>query len=56
MPLAAIPAVAGFVGYSLVGAGAFGFSVRVPILQGLTSMLVGYVLTLVVVYLLGMLA
>ena len=29
--LAAIPAIASFIGLSLIGAGGFGFSVRVPI-------------------------
>ncbi|MBL8364659.1 MAG: hypothetical protein JNN14_05190, partial [Comamonas sp.] len=38
--LAAIPAVAGFIGYSLIGVGAFGISVRVPVVQGLVSMVV----------------
>jgi len=54
--LAAIPAVAGFIGYSLVGVGAFGISVRVPVVQGLVSMVVGYVLSLAMVYVLALIA
>ncbi|OGB18027.1 MAG: hypothetical protein A2W72_10930 [Burkholderiales bacterium RIFCSPLOWO2_12_67_14] len=52
--LAAIPAVAGFIGMSLVGAGAMGMSFRVPILAGLGNMVVGYVLSLVMIYVLAM--
>lgn len=48
--LAAIPAVAGFIGQSLVGVGAFGITVRVPIVQGLVGMVVGYALTLALMY------
>lgn len=54
--LAAIPALAGFIGYSLVGMGGFGFTVRVPIVQGLVSMVVGYVLSLAMVYVMALLA
>lgn len=54
--LAAIPAVAGFIGYSLVGVGAFGFSVRVPIVQGLVGMVVGYVLSLAMVFVMALVA
>lgn len=54
--LAAIPAVAGFIGQSLVGIGAFGFSVRIPIIQGLVSMVVGYALSLAMVYVLALIA
>lgn len=52
--LAAIPAVAGFIGMSLVGAGAMGMSFRVPIVAGLGNMVVGYVLSLVMIYVLAM--
>src|SRR5690606_29891817 len=48
--LAAIPAVLGFVKGSLIGYSAFGISVRTPIGAGITSMIVGYVLSLVLVY------
>lgn len=54
--LAGIPAVAGFIGQSLIGFGAFGFSVRVPIVQGLVGMVVGYVLLLAMVYVLALVA
>lgn len=54
--LAAIPAVAGFIGYSLVGVGAFGFSVRVPIVQGLVGMVVSYVLSLAMVFVMALVA
>ena len=52
--LAAIPAIAAFVGLSLVGAGGFGFSVRVPILTGLVQMIVSFVLSLVMVFVLAL--
>ena len=54
--LAAIPAVAGFIGYSLIGVGAFGLSGRVPVVHGLVSMVVGYVLSLAMVYVLALIA
>ncbi|HUP10098.1 MAG TPA: Yip1 family protein [Caldimonas sp.] len=53
-PLAAIPAVARFIGFSLIGIGGFGVSLRVPILTGLVNLVVGYVLSLVVVYVLAL--
>jgi hypothetical protein len=52
--LAAIPAIAGFIGLSIIGAGAFGISVRVPLLSGLGHMVVSYVLSLVAVFLLAL--
>ena len=52
--LAAIPAVATFIGLSLIGAGAFGVSFRVPIVSGLVHAVVGYLLSLAVVYLLAL--
>ncbi len=54
--LAAIPAVAGFIGQSLVGVGGFGVTVRVPIVQGLVGMAVGYALSLALVYGLALVA
>ncbi len=54
--LALVPAVAGFIGMSLIGFGGFGFSMRVPIVSGLVSMMVGYVLSLVAVFVLGLIA
>jgi len=53
--LAAVPAVAGFIGMSVVGVGAFGISYRVPILSGLAHAVVGYALSLVMCYLLSLL-
>ena len=52
--LAAIPAIASFVGLTLIGVGAFGVSYRVPILTGLVQMCVGYVLSLVMVFVLAL--
>ena len=50
MLLALVPAVAGFIGTSLIGFGMMGVSVRVPLLAGIVGMVVGYVLTLVMVF------
>ncbi len=52
--LAAIPAIAGFIGLSLVGIGGFGMSMRVPIVSGLVQMVVSFGLSLVMVYLLAL--
>ncbi|QNK69323.1 Yip1 family protein [Variovorax sp. PAMC26660] len=54
MILALIPAVASFIGLSLIGIGAFGVSFRVPIVAGLANMVVGYVLSLVMVFVLAL--
>lgn len=54
--MALVPAVAGFIGMSLLGIGGFGFSMRVPIVSGLISMVVGFVLSLVAVFVLGLIA
>lgn len=51
--LAAIPAVAGFIGGSLIGYGMFGVSVRVPILSGLAIAIVGYVMSFIGVIIVG---
>lgn len=51
--LAAIPALAGFIGTSLIGTSVFGVTVRVPLLTGLTQMLVSYVFSLVSIGLLA---
>ncbi|MCK9379494.1 MAG: YIP1 family protein [Sulfuritalea sp.] len=56
MILAAIQAVAGFVGMSVFGASAFGVSVRVPIMTGLVQMVLGYGLALAMVYVMGLIA
>ena len=52
-PLACIPVVAGFIGLSLVGISGM-ISFRVPIVAGLVNMVVGYVLTLAMVYVLSL--
>jgi hypothetical protein len=52
--LAAIPAVAAFIGLSLVGVGGFGTSFRVPIGAGLANMVVSFVLSLLAVFVLAL--
>jgi hypothetical protein len=52
--LAAIPAVAAFIGLSLVGVGGFGTSFRVPIAAGLANMVVSFVLSLLAVFVLAL--
>jgi hypothetical protein len=55
MILALIPAVAGFIGQSIVGVSMFGGGgFRVPVFSGLAHAVVYYVLTLVGVYLLAL--
>lgn len=54
MLLAAIPAVAGFIGGSIIGYGAFGVSFRVPIVQGIAGMVISYALALGGVYVLAL--
>ena len=48
--LAAVPAVCQFIKGSFIGYGAFGISYRTPIGAGITGMIVGYALTLALVY------
>ncbi|WP_332776101.1 Yip1 family protein [Polaromonas sp.] len=52
--LAAVPAVAAFIGLSLIGVGAFGVHVRVPFVPGLVNMVVSYALSLVMVFVLAL--
>lgn len=52
--LAAIPAIAGFIGLSVVGIGALGVNYRVPVVWGLVNMVVGFVLTLVMVFVMAL--
>lgn len=54
--LAAVPAIAGFIGFSVIGMDMFGVSYRVPIGAGLVNMVVGYVLSLVMIYVLALIA
>ena len=51
---AAIPAIAGFIGWTLVGAGMFGVTVKLPIMTALVRMVVGYLLSLVMVWVLAL--
>jgi hypothetical protein len=48
--IALVPAVAGFIGMSLVGMGGFGYAFRVPLVAGLVNMVVGYVVSLIAVF------
>lgn len=48
--LALIPAVASFIGWSVLGFGSFGDVVRLPVLSGLALMASQYVLTLVMIF------
>jgi len=52
--LAAIPALCGFVHNSIIGGGFLGFSYRVPIVSGLFHMVINYVLSLVLVFVLAL--
>src|SRR6516164_6942213 len=52
--MAAIPAVCGFVGMSLVGVGMFGIVYRVPIGGGLVAMVTGYLLSLIAAYVMAL--
>ena len=52
--LAAIPAICAFIGWTLVGGGAFGVTYRLPIATGLVQMIVGYLLSLAIVYVLAL--
>ena len=54
MILAAIPAVAAFIGLTLIGVGGFGVSYRVPILAGVVQMIVSYLLSLAMVFVLAL--
>jgi hypothetical protein len=51
MILAAIPAIAAFIGLSLVGGSVLGISYRVPITAGIAHLVVSYALSLASVYL-----
>ena len=55
--LAAIPAICGFIGTSLIGISLPGLgTVRVPIVTGLVGAVVGYLLTFAMVYIVALLA
>lgn len=53
MPLAAIPAVASFIGYCIVGSGPFGATVRMPLGAGVSYAVLSYVLNLAFVFVLA---
>ncbi|HJU38071.1 MAG TPA: Yip1 family protein, partial [Tahibacter sp.] len=53
--LAAIPAVFGFVKATLIGYGAFGITIRVGLFDGLAQMILTYLLSLGIVWLVGLL-
>lgn len=52
--LAAIPAIATLIGMSLIGFGMMGVSVRVPFTSGLANAILGYALTLGMIYVLAL--
>jgi len=52
--LAAIPAIAGFIGFSIVGLGGIFSTYRIPIPSGIAHMVLGYLSSLVTVYLLAL--
>ncbi|HUP29645.1 MAG TPA: Yip1 family protein [Usitatibacter sp.] len=54
MILAAIPAVAAFIGFSVLGMGGLGTSYRMPMGAGVAHMVVSYVLSLGMVYVLAL--
>ena len=54
--LAAIPAVATFIGFSVFGISMLGATIRVPILSGLVNLVVGFLLSLAMVYVLALIA
>ena len=56
MILALIPAIAAFIGMSLIGFNVLGVSIRVPLITGLVNMVVSYVLSLAMVYVLALVA
>ncbi len=54
MILAAIPAVAAFIGMTLFGIGGFGITMRIPVTAALGNMIIGYVMSLVMVFVLAL--
>jgi len=52
--LAAIPALAGFIGMTLIGVSGFGANIRLPFMWGLTNLVVGYVLSLAMVFVMAL--
>ncbi|GAA5159560.1 Yip1 family protein [Viridibacterium curvum] len=54
--LAAIPAIATFIGMSLVGYSVLGMSIKTPLLAGIANLIVSYVLSLVMVFVVSLIA
>jgi hypothetical protein len=54
--LAAIPAIATFVGFSLIGFGMMGVTIRVPFLAGIAQAVVGLVMSVVMVWVIAKVA
>ncbi|AOW13290.1 hypothetical protein LPB72_09535 [Hydrogenophaga crassostreae] len=54
--LAAIPAIATFIGMSVFGMNFMGATIRVPIMSGLANLVVGFVLSLVMAFVLALIA
>lgn len=54
MILAAIPALASFIGMTLIGVSVFGVSVKLPFMTGLIQLVVSYVLSLAMVYIISL--
>ena len=54
MILAAIPALAAFIGMTLFGIGGFGVTMRIPVAAALGNMIIGYVMSLVMVFVLAL--
>jgi hypothetical protein len=54
MILAAIPAIASFIGFSIVGYSGFGASYRIPMGAGVATMILSYAMTLGGVYLMAL--
>jgi len=52
--LAAIPAIASFIGLSLIGFSALTFHYRMPLVRGLSHAVVSYILTLVGIYIVAL--
>jgi len=52
--MAAIPAVCGFIGMSVVGMGMFGFGYRMPLVGGLVTAIVGYGLSLAMAFVMAL--
>ena len=52
--MAAIPAVCTFIGLSIIGAGMFGYGFRIPIVYGLESMILRYVMSLIVAFVMAL--